>query len=84
MSPALLVHLADPKRPMWSARDIMAYLGCSKPFAYSLLRREGCPTVKLSAKWYRVPREAFLAWLAEQPFPKAMNEARARREPRDA
>jgi hypothetical protein len=63
--------------PMLRVRDVAAYLNISMKLAYRLVKTPGCPLVILTAKAYRVPRDAFLRWLEEQPGTKQMIEARA-------
>ena len=53
--------------PMLRVRDVAAYLNISMKLAYRLVKTPGCPLVILTAKAYRVPREAFLRWL-ERPL----------------
>ena len=69
-------------RPMWTVRDVMDHLQCSKASVYRLLKRPGCPCVILSTKFYRIPREAFLRWLEAQPGTTQMSAARALKQAR--
>ena len=62
---------------MLKVADVAGYLNCSMKLAYRLVKTPGCPLVILTSKAYRIPRDAFLRWLEEQPGPKQRIEARA-------
>jgi excisionase family DNA binding protein len=47
------------------ARHVQEVLQLSKLKTYEVLHREGFPLVKIG-RAYRVPRDAFFRWLAEQ------------------
>jgi excisionase family DNA binding protein len=47
------------------ARHIQEVLQLSKLKTYEVLHREGFPLVKIG-RAYRIPRDAFFRWLAEQ------------------
>lgn len=64
-------------RAMWQVKHVADHLSCSMEFAYKLVKTPGCPLVILSPKAYRVPREAFLRWVEEQPGIRQMTQARA-------
>jgi excisionase family DNA binding protein len=63
---------------MLRVRDVAAYLNISMKLAYRLVKTPGCPLVILTAKAYRIPRDAFLRWLEEQPGTQALTQARDR------
>lgn len=62
---------------MLKVADVAGYLNCSMKLAYQLVKTPGFPLVILTSKAYRIPRDAFLRWLEEQPGPKQLIAARA-------
>jgi hypothetical protein len=66
--------------PMMRVADVAAYLNVCTRVAYKIVKSPGFPLVILTNKCWRVPREAFLTWLEEEPGTKALIEARAVRE----
>jgi excisionase family DNA binding protein len=65
---------------MLRVSDVAAYLNVSTKLAYRLVKQPGFPLVTLTSKAWRVPRDAFLQWLEEEPATKKLIEARALRE----
>jgi excisionase family DNA binding protein len=45
--------------------DVQRFLGLSRPTTYELVHRRGFPAVRFG-RVIRVPRDAFLAWIACQ------------------
>ena len=58
------------------AHDIQQVLQLSKLKTYEILHREGFPLVKIG-RAYRIPREAFFRWLAEQVEPHERSDGHA-------
>jgi excisionase family DNA binding protein len=65
---------------MLRVADVAAYLNVSPRVAYRLVKTPGFPLVVLNNKCWRIPRDAFFAWLEEEPGTKKLIEARAGRE----
>jgi hypothetical protein len=68
---------------MLRVSHIASYLDISLRAAYQLVKTPGFPLVLLHNKSFRVPRDAFFAWLEAQPGIKTLIEARADRETLD-
>jgi excisionase family DNA binding protein len=51
--------------PALTMQDVQAYLRISRPKTYDLAHTPGFPAVRIG-RAIRVPREAFLRWLAQQ------------------
>jgi excisionase family DNA binding protein len=64
---------------MLRVADVAAYLNVSPRVAYKIVKQPGFPLVVLTNKCWRIPREAFLAWLEDEPATKELIEARAER-----
>ena len=65
---------------MLRVADVAAYLNVSPRVAYRLVKQPGFPLVVLNNKCWRIPRDAFFAWLEAEPGTKKLSEARAARE----
>ena len=65
-----------PLPTMLKVKDVAGYLQCSMKLAYRLVKTPGFPLVPLTPKAYRIPRDAFLRWLEEQPGIKQLIAAR--------
>ena len=61
---------------MLRVADVAAYLNVCTRVAYKLVKQPGFPLVVLTNKSWRIPRDAFLAWLEEEPATKKLSEAR--------
>jgi excisionase family DNA binding protein len=48
---------------MLKVRQVAEYLGIDRREAYEIIRKQGIPTIKLSERRTRVPRDLFLAWV---------------------
>ena len=53
------------KKQSYSAQDMAEILGVSDDVAYSIIRRNNLPTIKVDY-WTRVPKEVFDSWYAGQ------------------
>jgi hypothetical protein len=51
---------------MLRVADVAAYLNVCTRVAYQIVKRPGFPLVILTNKSWRIPRDAFFAWLEEQ------------------
>ena len=69
--------------PMMRMSEMASYLNVCMRVAYRIAKQPGFPLVKLSPKGWRVPRDAFFEWLAEEPATKKLTEARRLREMQD-
>lgn len=65
---------------MLRVADVAAYLNISTKLAYRLVKQPGFPLVPLSNKAWRIPRDAFFAWLEQEPATAKLIEARRLRE----
>jgi excisionase family DNA binding protein len=65
---------------MLRVADVADYLNVCTRVAYRIVKTPGFPLVKLSSKGWRIPREAFFAWLEEEPATQKLMEARRMRE----
>jgi Helix-turn-helix domain len=65
---------------MLRVSDVASYLDVSPRVAYRLVKQPGFPLVVLNNKCWRIPRDAFFAWLEAEPGTKNLIEARAARE----
>lgn len=54
------------KVTMLEARDISNILGIALGNAYKLMKRPDFPAIRVSARRYVVPEEAFRKWLEDQ------------------
>lgn len=54
------------KVPMLTAHDIKKSMGIALGAVYRLMRRPDFPAIKVSARRYVVPEDAFRRWLDEQ------------------
>jgi len=61
---------------MLRVADVAAYLNVCTRVAYRIVKQPGFPLVVLTNKSWRIPREAFLTWLEEEPGTKKLIEAR--------
>jgi hypothetical protein len=68
---------------MMRVSDVAGYLNVCMRVAYRLVKTPGFPLLKLSPKGWRVNRDAFFAWLEEEPAPQKLREARRLRETQD-
>jgi excisionase family DNA binding protein len=68
---------------MLRVTDVATYLNVSAKVAYRLVKTDGFPLLKLSSKGWRIPRDAFFAWLEEEPGTQKLIEARALRATQD-
>jgi hypothetical protein len=62
--------------PMMRVSDVAKYLNVSARVAYRTVKTPGFPRVILSTKCWRIPRDAFFEWLADDPLTQRMSEAR--------
>ena len=58
--------MSEQKMKMLEAQDIKEILGIALANAYKLMKRPDFPAIKLSARRYVVPEEAFKKWLNDQ------------------
>lgn len=56
---------------MLEAQDIKEILGIALANAYKLMKRPDFPAIKVSARRYVVPEDAFRKWLDDQAAKKA-------------
>ena len=56
---------------MLEARDISNILGIALGNAYKLMKRPDFPAIRVSARRYVVPEDAFRKWLDDQTAKKA-------------
>jgi hypothetical protein len=61
---------------MLRVADVAAYLNVSPRVAYRIVKTPGFPLVVLNNKCWRIPRDAFFAWLEEEPGTRTLTEAR--------
>ena len=51
--------------PIWTITDVMEYLCVGRRTATAYLNHKNCPTLpRRKGQTFRVPREAFVAWVA--------------------
>lgn len=63
--------MSEQKMKMLEAQDIKEILGIALANAYKLMKRPDFPAIKVSARRYVVPEEAFRKWLDDQAAKKA-------------
>ena len=69
-----------PLPRMLRVKDLADYMQISTRLAYQMVKAPGFPLVTLTNKCFRVPRDAFLAWLEEQaPYKQINDTGRSRR-----
>jgi excisionase family DNA binding protein len=71
-----------PLPNMLRVRDVADYLDICTRVAYQLVKTPGFPLVIAGDKSFRIPRDAFLAWLEEDPPVKKLHEYRAQQQGR--
>jgi Helix-turn-helix domain len=69
---------------MLRIKDVATYMNVCTRIAYQIVKREGFPLVILTNKSWRIPRDAFFAWLEDQPGTKELIAARTARGKQDA
>ena len=65
MAVATLKDLQDLHREMLTMRDVADYFGVSIETAHKIARKPGFPLFR-NERTLRVPKEAFLKWLAQE------------------
>lgn len=80
MSPQQLLDQLPTMYPqqlpnMLRVADVAAYLNVCKKSAYQLVKQPGFPLRILNNKAWRIPRDAFFEWLANEPATKKLTEA---------
>lgn len=63
--------MSEQKMKMLEAQDIKEILGIALANAYKLMKRPDFPAIKVSARRYVVPEDAFRKWLDDQAAKKA-------------
>lgn len=63
--------MSEQKMKMLEAQDIKEMLGIALGSVYKLMKRPDFPAIKVSARRYIVPEDAFRRWLDEQAAKKA-------------
>lgn len=63
--------MSEPKVKMLEAQDIKEILDIALASVYKLMKRPDFPAIKVSARRYIVPEDAFKRWLDDQVAKKA-------------
>lgn len=63
--------MSEQKMKMLEAQDLKEILGIALANAYKLMKRPDFPAIKVSARRYIVPEDAFRKWLEDQAAKKA-------------
>lgn len=63
--------MSEQNMKMLKGTDISKILGIALANAYKLMKRPDFPAIKVSARRYIVPEDAFKRWLDEQAAKKA-------------
>lgn len=63
--------MSENKVKMLEAQDIKEILGIALGSVYKLMKQPDFPAIRISARRYVVPEEAFKKWLEDQAAKKA-------------